>query len=73
VPSQHKRSPLTFRLPEGERARLEEYARARGLKVGTVVADAVREKLDRDEQAQDVSDGQPTTRAGSVVTVTDPS
>lgn len=47
MPSQHKRPPLTFRLPEGERARLEAYAQARGLKVGTVIAAAVREKLDR--------------------------
>ena len=42
MPSQHKRSPLTFRLPEGEEARLRERARSGGRKVGTLVGEAVR-------------------------------
>lgn len=51
MPDRHKRHPLTVRLPEGERSRLQAYAERTGQPVGRVVADAVREKLDRDEAA----------------------
>lgn len=50
MPSQHKRNPLTLRLPEGERQRLEAYAERTGQPVGRVIADAVRALLDREEQ-----------------------
>lgn len=49
MPSRHKRNPLTVRLPEGERSRLEDHAARTGRKVNQVVVDAVREKLDREQ------------------------
>lgn len=52
MPSRHKRSPLTFRLPEAEREQLEAHAKAHGLKVGTVIAQAVRELLGREGAPQ---------------------
>lgn len=51
MPSQHKRNPLTLRLPEGLRARLEEYAERTGQPVNSVLTSAVAEKLDREDAA----------------------
>lgn len=42
MPSQHKRSPLTFRLPEAEEALLRERAAAEDRKVGAIVAESLR-------------------------------
>jgi hypothetical protein len=47
MPSRHKRFPLSVRLPEAEEARLRARAAEMGLAIGPLVADAVREKLDR--------------------------
>lgn len=48
MPSQHKRNPLTLRLPEGLRVRLERHTERTGQPVNRFIADAVREKLDRE-------------------------
>jgi len=49
MPSQHRTTPLSIRLPDAERRRLYDYAERRGLPVRRVILDAIREKLDRDE------------------------
>lgn len=54
MPNQHKRAPLSVRLPEAEEARLRAYAEERGVPVGQVVAQAVRELLDRKESPEPV-------------------
>jgi hypothetical protein len=42
VPNQHKRAPLSVRLPEAEEARLREYAEANRMSIGEAVRLAVR-------------------------------
>lgn len=49
MPSQHKTTPLSIRLPDAERQRLRDYAGRHGLPVRRVIIDAIREKLDREE------------------------
>jgi len=46
--SQHKRAPLSIRLPDAERQRLTDYAERRGIPVHRVIVEAIREKLDRE-------------------------
>jgi predicted transcriptional regulator len=48
MPSQHKTTPLSIRLPDAERQRLYDYAERTGQPVRRVIIDAVREKLDRE-------------------------
>jgi Ribbon-helix-helix protein, copG family len=45
LPSQHKRAPLSIRLPEAEEARLRAYADERGISVNEAIRLAVRELL----------------------------
>lgn len=45
MPSQHKRAPLSIRLPEAEEARLREYAEANSMSVNEAVRLAVRDLL----------------------------
>jgi predicted transcriptional regulator len=54
MPSQHRTTPLSIRLPGAERQRLQEYAARRELPVRRVILDAIREKLDR-EEAEDAA------------------
>jgi len=42
MPSQHKRAPLSIRLPEAEEARLRAYAEANHMSLGEAVRLAVR-------------------------------
>lgn len=44
----HKTTPLSIRLPDGERQRLYDYAERTGQRVRRFIIDAVREKLDRE-------------------------
>lgn len=62
MPGKHKRNPLTLRLPEGLRARLEEYAGRTGRPVNGVVVTAVREKLDREDAAAAEAGWHPASR-----------
>jgi len=41
MPDRHKRHPITLRLPEGDRAWLEEHARETGRPVRAILADAL--------------------------------
>lgn len=45
MPNQHKRAPLSVRLPEAEEACLREYAEAHHMTIGEAVRLAVRELL----------------------------
>ena len=45
MPSQHKRSPISFRPSEADRARLLQYAADTGQPVNAVLAAALREFL----------------------------
>ena len=45
MPNQHKRQPLSVRLPEAEEARLREYAEENHLSIAEAVRLAVRELL----------------------------
>lgn len=45
MPNQHKRAPLSIRLPEDVEGRLRAYAEAEGIKVNEAVVRAVRELL----------------------------
>jgi len=48
MPSQHKTTPLSIRLPDAERQRLYNYAERHGVPVRRVIIDALREFLDRE-------------------------
>ena len=48
MPNQHKRAPLSVRLPEAEEARLREYAKVNHISIGEAVRLAVR-RLTGDE------------------------
>jgi hypothetical protein len=41
MPSKHKRNPVTFRPPEGDRVWLYEHARATGEPVGAILVRAL--------------------------------
>lgn len=43
MPNQHKRTPLSIRLPEAEEARLRAYAEENHMSIGEAVRLAVRE------------------------------
>lgn len=43
--NQHKRAPLSIRLPEAEEARLRAYAKANHISIGEAVRLAVRELI----------------------------
>lgn len=45
MPNQHKRAPLSIRLPEAEEARLRAYAEGNHMTIGEAVRLAVRELL----------------------------
>ena len=45
MPNQHKRAPLSIRLPEAEEARLRAYAEANHMSISEAVRLAVRELL----------------------------
>lgn len=45
MPNQHKRKPLSIRLPEAEEARLREYAEAHHMSIAEAVRLAVRNLL----------------------------
>lgn len=45
MPNQHKRAPLSIRLPEAEEARLRAYAEEAHISVGEAIRLAVRELL----------------------------
>jgi len=49
MPDRHAEKPLSVRFGE-YRQRLHEYAERRGLPVRRVVVEAVREKLDREDE-----------------------
>lgn len=49
MPSQHKTTPLSIRLPDAERQQLKDYADRHGLPVRRVILDAIREKLGSDQ------------------------
>ena len=51
MPSQHKYPPISFRPPEADRARLLQRVADTGEKVNAVLAKALREYLDRLEDA----------------------
>lgn len=59
MPSQHKTTPLSIRLPDAERQRLYDYAERHGLPVRRVILDAVREKLEREETGAFSGPGAP--------------
>ena len=48
MPSQHKRAPLSVRLPETDEARLRAYAEDSHITLGEAVRIAVRELLGDD-------------------------
>lgn len=50
MPSQHKAAPYRVRLPEAVRLRLMARLERTGEPVNKVISEAVREKLDREEQ-----------------------
>jgi hypothetical protein len=50
MPSQHKVTPLSIRLPEAERLAAEESAGREGIAVRAWILAAIREKLARDQQ-----------------------
>lgn len=50
MPDQHKVDPLSVRFSVDELKRLTAYAGRTGQPVRRVIRDAVREKLDREEQ-----------------------
>ena len=43
--NQHKRTPLSIRLPEADEARLREYAEAHHISIGEAVRLALRELI----------------------------
>ena len=45
MPSQHKHSPISFRPPDADRARLLAYAKETGQPVGRVLSQALAEFL----------------------------
>lgn len=49
MPSRHKTTPLSIRLPDAERQQLKDYADRHGLPVRRVILDAIREKLGSDQ------------------------
>lgn len=51
MPSQHKTTPLSIRLPDPDRQRLRDYARSNSIPVRQVIITAIREKLDREQAA----------------------
>jgi hypothetical protein len=52
VPSQHKHSPIPFRPPEGDRARLLAYAEQTGQAVNRILTEALTVYLDATERAE---------------------
>lgn len=48
MPSQHKVTPLSIRLPEAERLAVYEHAEREGVAVRAWILAAIREKLERD-------------------------
>lgn len=78
MPNQHKRSPISVRLPEAEEGRLRAYAEEAHISVNEAVRLAVRELLGDEvpetpfAEAMNVT-GTPTVlRAASVIEVRDP-
>lgn len=61
MPSQHQHPPISFRPPEGNRARLLAYAERTGQPVNRVLADALAAYLDAAEttgnEAEGLNDG----------------
>lgn len=57
MPSQHKRNPVTFRPPEGDRAWLYAYAEAVGRAVGSILSEALAEYRER-RDGRDAEEGQ---------------
>lgn len=55
--SQHKRNPVTFRPPEGDRAWLYAYANAVGRTVGSILSEALAEYRARRGES-DIEKGQ---------------
>lgn len=51
MPDRHKSAPLSLRLPEAERQRLETYAREHDQPVRRVITQAVRLLLDQPDTA----------------------
>lgn len=50
MPSQHKATPLSIRLPDGERQRLYERAEREGRPVRQVILSAIRAYLDSEQE-----------------------
>ncbi len=47
MPSQHKSTPLSIRLPDAERQRLYDHAEREGVPVRQVILRAIRAELER--------------------------
>lgn len=61
MPNQHKRPPLSIRLPEAEEVRLRAYAEARDISIGEATRLAVRKLLDDEVPEPALNDlGQPS-------------
>jgi hypothetical protein len=69
MPNQHKRAPLSIRLPEAEEARLRAYAEQHHISIGEAVRLAVRE-LTGDEVPEPPGTGR-TRPTGEAVTMDD--
>ena len=52
MPSQHKTTPLSIRLPDGERQRVYEHARQQGIPVRQWILAAIRERLERESESE---------------------
>lgn len=57
MPDRHKSTPLSLRLPEAERERLEAYAREHGQPVRRVITEAVRRFLDQQGDGEMIRKG----------------
>lgn len=61
MPDRHKTTPLSIRLPDGERQRVLDYAERHGIAVRQVILRAVRELLDRETERLAGNDGRVKT------------
>lgn len=57
MPSQHKRPPISLRLPEGDRSWLMEFAKTVSRPVNAIVTEALAEYRKRHE-VRDAEEGQ---------------